>query len=367
MNAVAKSGVIHRDLKPGNILIDFGNPYRQQARVADFGLARGPDDTDLGGWGGTPHYMAPEQATDFPNVTTRADIYSFGATFYHALTGYPPFDGKSAEVILRKHRNEPLARPKARNPALTDRVSEILERCLAKEPPVRFASFAELREQFLHPSEAPPPWEMTDDPALKNYLEHYETRRPCYLHGPPGSGECDSYTFPEGRVLKILRGDLTALDVVAVVSPENCELSMDAGASLALRNAAGEDVARTAGLFAPVPPGRVVVNPVPRGRRLKARFIFHGVTYGHVGGEWIPPSRELIAQIMKGCFDHAETLGVESIAFPLLATGAAGFSPELCLDTMFCCLSRRFFHGLTCVKEASIVIYPQKSSDQTGR
>src|SRR5262249_54935169 len=86
MLAAAEYGISHRDLKPSNLLIDRGG----SARVADFGLARGPTsqvELSQSAWMmGTPLYMAPEQAEDPHGVDTRADIYSFGATFYHALT-----------------------------------------------------------------------------------------------------------------------------------------------------------------------------------------------------------------------------------------------------------------------------------------
>jgi tRNA A-37 threonylcarbamoyl transferase component Bud32 len=144
MLAVAQHGVIHRDLKPSNLLIDTdGN-----ARVADFGLARGPTTADeLSHTGlvmGTPLYMAPEQADDPRGVDARADVYSYGATFYHALTGRPPFTGHTALSILYKHKTEPLVPPRAIRPELSLRTSRILERCLAKTPSERFSSFADI-------------------------------------------------------------------------------------------------------------------------------------------------------------------------------------------------------------------------------
>jgi serine/threonine protein kinase len=357
MMAASERQIIHRDLKPSNILIDT----RNRARLTDFGLGRSLADTgqltQTDAVLGTPYYMAPEQAEDPQSVDSRADIYSFGATFYHALTGTPPFQGKTTFSILYKHKTEPLLSPSARNPALSDRVCEVLERCLAKSPSDRFPSFAEVRTQLLTTAAAPSPWEMPDDPAWLRYLEGYKSRRQFYLGGPPESGECDRFVFPGGRTLTILRGNLVEQRVDALVSSEVYVLPMNYGVALALRVAAGNEYAREAKRFAPVRPGRVVVTSAGR---LPARFVFHGVTQGLRDEDWIATSRDVIAEIMASCFYHADTLDVRSIAFPLLGTGAAGFSREVCLDTMFRYLTRMFLHGLTCVNDARIVIFPLK-------
>ena len=165
----------------------------------------------------------------------------------------------------------------------------------------------------------------------------------------------DRHEFPGGRVLQVVRGTITEQRVDALVSSQSCDLAMDSGVGLALLRAAGDDVAREARRFRMVRPGRVVVTSAGR---LAARFLFHGVTMGLLGDDWVLPSRDLIAEIMASCFYHADTLNVRSIAFPLLGTGVGGFSREVCLDTMFRYLARMFLHGLTCVQEARIVIFP---------
>lgn len=157
MLAAEAEGIIHRDLKPSNILID----RQDQARVADFGLARHSSSADemsrTGGVMGTVYYMSPEQAENPRGVDTRADIYSFGATFYHALTGKPPFSGPTAFSILRQHQTEPIISPRERCPDISDHTCRILERCLAKAPGDRFQTFSALRRHIEAAAPSPKP------------------------------------------------------------------------------------------------------------------------------------------------------------------------------------------------------------------
>ena len=356
MQAAAEVGIIHRDLKPSNILIDS----RRRAKVGDFGLGRGPaelsdDLTRSGDMLGTPNYMAPEQAED-PLVDTRADIYSFGAMFYHALTGVPPFDGRTPFSILYKSKTEPLVSPRSRNPKLSGWISDFLERCLAKSPADRFQTFAEVLRQLEQlSSDAASPWDTSNDPRSAPYLKTYKANRDSYLNGPPVEGECGRYEFLRGRLLRIIRGNLIDQKVDALVSSSFWDLPGDFGVSRDLLEAAGWEIRREATGLAPVRPGRVAVTSAGN---LPARFIFHGVTDGMYARTWVAPSRDLIAEIMTSCFYHADSHNVQSIAFPLLGTGAAGFSRDVCLDTMFRFLVRTFLSGLTCVREARIVVYP---------
>jgi O-acetyl-ADP-ribose deacetylase (regulator of RNase III) len=355
MIAAAEQGIIHRDLKPANILID----RKGRAFVADFGLGRAEAGlSDLSHSQhvvGTPYYMAPEQAEDPRGVDTRADIYSFGATFYHALTGAPPYDGPSAFAILYKHKTEPLISPRSRNPELSERTSDLIERCLAKTPGDRFPSFGDVLRQLTAPASVLSPWIMAEDPQLQGYLERYRTRRSAYLGDPPPLDPGgDGYEFPRGHVIRILRGSLVDQRVDALVSSSTGYLPMDAGVSWAIRQAAGGSIVAEAQHYVPVRPGRAVVTSAGR---LPARFVFHGVTMGYSSDRWVMPSRDLIAEILASCFYHADSLLIRSIAFPLLGTGAGGFPCDVCLDTTFQFLAREFLHGLTCVEEARIVVY----------
>jgi serine/threonine protein kinase/O-acetyl-ADP-ribose deacetylase (regulator of RNase III) len=356
MIAAAEHGIVHRDLKPSNLLIDANGV----AKVADFGLARAPVVGDLTRTDllmGTPLYLAPEQAEDPRRVDARADVYSFGATFYHALTGAPPFDGQTAFSILYKHKTEPLVPPRARVPVLSERTSEVLERCLAKAPADRFSCFAEVLEQ-LRPRPAPSsPWAASDDLELATYLTRYRACREGYLaERQAWNVDLDVYPFPRGQTLRIMRGDIVAQRVDAVVSSANSEMGMGWGVSAAIRDAAGESVAEEASRLAPVRPGRVLVTSAGR---LPARLVFHGVMVGYVEGQVVRPSRDLIAEVMASCFYHADSHDVRSIAFPLLGTGVLRFPRGVCLDTMFQFLARALLRDLTPVREARIVLFDE--------
>lgn len=142
-------GVLHRDLKPGNVLID---PH-EQIHVTDFGLAKHIDaDSSLTGTGaavGTPHYMAPEQAIGKSEQATHAtDIYSLGAVLFAAVAGRPPLVGDTVMQTLMKVAHHPAPTLRSVCPDVDTDLSAIVETCLEKEPARRYASAAALADDL---------------------------------------------------------------------------------------------------------------------------------------------------------------------------------------------------------------------------
>jgi len=130
-------GILHRDLKPGNVLFDSAG----KAFVSDFGLAkwlqRECDLTQTLAILGTPYYMAPEQATDSRGVTAAADVYSLGAIFYHLLAGRPPIWGETPMEVLHRAAAEKPKSPRLTNSRISRDLETICLKCLEKEPGAR--------------------------------------------------------------------------------------------------------------------------------------------------------------------------------------------------------------------------------------
>ncbi|HLU38924.1 MAG TPA: serine/threonine-protein kinase, partial [Planctomycetota bacterium] len=172
-----QKGVIHRDVKPGNILIDASG----RAKLTDMGLAKAPEDASLtqdGATVGTPQYISPEQARDPSKVDVRSDLYSLGATMFHMCTGQPPFPGSTVGNVIHDviHRRAPS--PRTINPGISPGLDLVIRKLLQKEPKARYQTPAELLADLERVRRAEPPH--VDERAL----ERGDGRRARLRFGP---------------------------------------------------------------------------------------------------------------------------------------------------------------------------------------
>jgi len=147
LDVAHRAGIVHRDVKPENVLLIGGH-----AVVCDFGIARAlsaaANDslTQTGVSLGTPAYMSPEQAVGAPNIDARADIYALGCVLYELLAGDPPFTGSNVQRIMAQHATSPVPSVRLARPAAPETIERVVTRALEKVPADRFATAGEMRD-----------------------------------------------------------------------------------------------------------------------------------------------------------------------------------------------------------------------------
>jgi eukaryotic-like serine/threonine-protein kinase len=188
-----RRNLIHRDVKPGNIMLTSGG----LARLADLGLAREVTDRETaraekGLALGTPYYMAPEQIEAREDVDTRADIYSLGATLYHMVTGRPPFPGGTVDEILDAHLEQELTPPDHLNRSLSPGLSLLVQCMMARDPHRRYQTPDQLIGDLERVLAGEPP-ELARDllAAGEEDLEFVEEERERGEAGEDETGEDD--------------------------------------------------------------------------------------------------------------------------------------------------------------------------------
>jgi serine/threonine protein kinase len=211
LNAAHCEGVVHRDLKSDNIMLlsSSGTDY---AKVLDFGIAKikepeGSYDPGLTAPEmviGTPQYMSPEQCSQSPDIDARSDIYSLGVILYEMLVGHVPFTGGSPTAIMLRHLQEPAPLVLAERSDVPEAIGGVVARALEKWPEDRYATVAELVEDFTIAAGM--------EPAVASPSGNYnkvDTRSPENL------GEDDEETLLRRRVTRPMAAPVVENDVIA--------------------------------------------------------------------------------------------------------------------------------------------------------
>ncbi|MEZ4490052.1 MAG: serine/threonine-protein kinase [Cyanobacteriota/Melainabacteria group bacterium] len=174
-----KAGVLHRDIKPSNVMLSDSEPV--QVRLVDFGLAKNLSDEELsltrtGLILGSPYYMSPEQIRG-ADTDARSDIYSFGCLAYKVLTGAVPFAGKDALETMDSHLKKIPRSLLELDPDLPPEIDELIQKCLAKDPELRFQDVSSLRTALAGVKEAVTPDDALDEPENEAVADSISTRR----------------------------------------------------------------------------------------------------------------------------------------------------------------------------------------------
>ena len=237
-------GLVHRDVKPDNILIEAGSG---RPLLVDFGIVKSLDGpaghTQTGFIVGTPLYMSPEQALGRDDVDARADVYGMGVVLFQMLTGAPPFGGEDSREIVARHLHEPVPVASLSRDRVPAWLSTVILRCLAKHPDDRY-------------------------PSARAVLD---ALRQGGAHAPASQDETPTATMPRARRPAGRRRTMVALGLVATVGA--LWASVRPHASLVVYNRLTEPIALTledTGFT--IRPGDSLRLPVPARRPLEAHW-----------------------------------------------------------------------------------------------
>jgi len=319
-------GLVHRDVKPDNIVIETasGRPL-----LVDFGISKSlgggtaePSHTQTGYVVGTPLYMSPEQALGQRNVDARADIYGMGAVLFQMLTGSPPFEGVTSQEIVSKHLTEPVRFPEATSARIPRWLSEVIIRAMSKQPADRFPSAGAMLDELREGRPAGSESVVTaarvvshlgrEEPTVPMLKAEGGALVPVELHTRPAG---DGAGVPRRR----RRGRLAALLVVVLLVAGGAWVTRTAPV-LAVTNALLVPIELRVGDLPPriVPTGDSIRIRLPRGVPLDAewRLVRPRTTTGTEIGE-----------LLAGRIENREPRGVLRHRIDLSAIGGGYFSP----------------------------------------
>ena len=176
-----EQGVIHRDVKPSNIMLERRTG---RAILMDFGLALSVPEGTLGDTFGSAHYIAPEQAISSAKAVPQSDLYSLGVVVYEMVTGTVPFDDPSVMNVALKHLNEPPSPPSLHNPDLPTAVEQVILRALEKDPARRFRTGAAFADALAR-AYADAPARLSQGPTIAELLRWQATPPPVEVTPAP--------------------------------------------------------------------------------------------------------------------------------------------------------------------------------------
>lgn len=191
LDAAHEAGLVHRDVKPANILIDLTQGQQGHVYLTDFGLTKRADSrshlTKTGLFLGTLDYISPEQSLG-KDLDGRADVYSLGCVLYHCLTGEVPFPKDSAAAVIAAHLMSEIPQPTAVRPELPDKLDLVIAKALAKSPEDRFGTCAQLGAATAGAFEVGLEQRRSGDSSSEARSETQPTPRAQTLSRPPAVG-----------------------------------------------------------------------------------------------------------------------------------------------------------------------------------